>query len=181
MHILYIHWHNLFFYTVFLGDTNGELVCEGHGYDIDECYAKDCCHWYAGEVNFVFCIKLVFQCWSSVGSSPCLSAGGQWVCEGRGHSQTQCLSKGCCHWLQGKVSLSDLMFSIQSIALCRTQKRENPLIHLFSLSFNGLDKTETTKGLRGQPCTMAGWCRATWLASSQFSELSRAELSSESQ
>lgn len=72
------------------GDTNGESVCEGHGYDIDECWSKDCCHWDDGE------------CWSSVGSGPCESTGGEYVCEGRGFSQAQCLSKGCCHWLQGK-------------------------------------------------------------------------------
>jgi len=39
--------------------SNGEDICEGHGFNPTQCQAVGCCHWDDG------------QCWSSVGHGPC--------------------------------------------------------------------------------------------------------------
>ena len=106
-----------------LGD--GEAVCEGHGYNKNQCQNIGCCHWDED------------QCWSSVGTGPCNNGddnenendndndsnnndsddkdsnnndsddkdnnlNGEEACEGHGYNINECQSIGCCHWGEGQ-------------------------------------------------------------------------------
>ena len=50
--------------------TNGEEMCEMHGYNETECLAIGCCHWNLTTDNGAG------ACWSSVGRDPCFAGSG---------------------------------------------------------------------------------------------------------
>jgi len=46
------------------GSDNGEMVCEGHGLNIEQCEAIGCCHFQQEEIG-------AYGCYSSVGQNQC--------------------------------------------------------------------------------------------------------------
>ncbi|CAK0866779.1 unnamed protein product [Prorocentrum cordatum] len=80
--------------------SDGEQVCEGHGFSEGQCLRKGCCHY---DNNF---------CWSSVGNGSCTGPttsgipdgkkSGEDVCQNQGLGKKECLAISCCHWDDGE-------------------------------------------------------------------------------
>merc|ERR1712156_511127 len=67
------------------GGSDGESVCQQHGFDAAQCWAIGCCHWnYDTE-----------SCWSSVGNGPCQTSS---PCPSSDPIES-CLSHGCYHFV----------------------------------------------------------------------------------
>ena len=130
--------------------SNGEAVCEGHGFNPTQCEAVGCCQWDDGQVDWWqewVLISLATlpsyhpQCWSAVGNGQCGSSGSGGGQTGSG-SQTSPPSSPSPTGPTGAIQFLMQKNFNSSELLCLSQSREK---HNISAVHNSPHPSSTIK------------------------------------